>query len=119
MADNTRLRRIAEQIKQELSAQLRDSMDDQRLAFISITHIEVVRDLSAATVYVTYIGNEDDREVLVSLLNSEASHYRYVLSQKMQLRTVPVMTFIYDKSIEYGARLQQKIKDLNSTDKDQ
>lgn len=117
MAENTRLRRIGEQMRAELSAMLRDAgTDDARLPYVSITHIDVARDLSHSKIFITYIGEVDDRVEVVDLLNDLAGPFRYELSQTMKLRTVPTLNFVYDESIERGAELQRKIEKLNNTD---
>jgi ribosome-binding factor A len=108
MADPTRLRRIGEQIRIELAKLLLNDINDRRLAFVSITYIEVARDLSHSKVFFTYIGDAAERVEIKGLLNESAKEYRYQLAQRLKLRAMPSLTFRYDESIEKGADLQSK-----------
>jgi ribosome-binding factor A len=113
MADPTRLRRIGEQIRIELAKLLLNDINDRRLAFVSITYIEVARDLSHSKVFFTYIGDAAERVEIKGLLNESAKEYRYQLAQRLKLRAMPSLTFRYDESIEKGADLQSKIEKLS------
>jgi ribosome-binding factor A len=111
MRTSQRTRRIGEQIRRALAELIRDKVRDPRMRLISMTNIEVSRDLSYARVYVTLLGNVKDRAECVIALNHAALFLRWELGQKIHIRTVPRLEFRYDKVVEYAARLSALIDD--------
>jgi ribosome-binding factor A len=104
-----RTRRVAEQIRRELAELLREEIFDSRLAMVSMTSIEVSRDLAYAKVYVTILGNSLERPELLMRLNQVAPLLRRELGRRMHIRTVPRLQFIYDEIVEQGAQLSSLI----------
>lgn len=113
-----RSERVAEQIRRELTAALPDLMSEFSQAnMLSFTAVKVVRDLSQATVYVTFIlPDEDLRRELVQALNQKAKQFRHHLARNMNTRTVPELLFVYDESVEYGARMEIMLEELVERD---
>ena len=113
--NNPRSRRVAEQIRQELSSIIMREMKDPRVQGVSFTAVEVTSDLEHAKVWFTTF-NADHAGALQGLSRA-AGYLRTALSQRMQLRSVPKLTFRYDESIERGAHLSKLIDDaLAATD---
>ncbi|CDH47626.1 MAG: 30S ribosome-binding factor RbfA [Candidatus Competibacteraceae bacterium] len=106
---NSRIRRIGEQIRRELADLIRTELHDPRLTLVSMTSIEVSRDLAHARIYVTVVCDPDDRAGLVAELNRAASLLRRELGRRMHIRTVPKLEFRYDEVVEHGARLSALI----------
>lgn len=104
-----RTRRVAEQIRRELAELLREEIFDPRLAMVSMTSIEVSRDLAYAKVYITILGNPSERPELLMCLNQVAPLLRRELGRRMHIRTVPRLQFIYDEIVEQGAHLSSLI----------
>lgn len=104
---NQRNRRVAEQIRQELAAILQREMKDPRVAGVTFTACDVTTDLEHAKVWFTLYGG--DHEAARQGLMRAAGFLRSELAQRMQLRTVPKLTFVYDASIERGAHLSELI----------
>lgn len=104
-----RTRRVGEQIRRELAQLIRDELRDSRLAMVSITGVEVSRDLAHAKVYVTFLGDPGERSDLVGLLNQAAPILRRELGRRMRIRIVPQPRFFYDEVVEQGARLDSLI----------
>ena len=114
-SSNSRLDRIAEMIQRKLSQLIRLEINDPRLpSLITISAVEVSRDLSHAKVYFTAF--EADKKLTMHILNSAASYLRTALARTIKTRTVPQLHFIYDESIEYGERLSKLIDKLNPID---
>ncbi len=84
--------------------------------FITVSAVKVSRDLGHANVYFT-VFNQDPAETMVTL-SAAATHLRTALAKTMTLRTVPLLHFIYDESIEYGKRLSRLIDEVNDTEQD-
>ncbi|MBK7544070.1 MAG: 30S ribosome-binding factor RbfA [Candidatus Competibacteraceae bacterium] len=104
-----RTRRIGEQIRRELAELIRDELRDPRLTLISMTSVEVSRDLAHARIYVTLMGDPAERAERVADLNHAAPLLRRELGRRMRIRTVPKLEFRYDEVVEHGARLSALI----------
>jgi len=104
-----RTRRIGEQLRRELAELIRAELRDPRLALISMTSIEVSRDLAYARIYVTLMGDPAERNERVAELNQAAPLLRRELGRRMRLRVIPKLEFRYDEIVEQGARLSALI----------
>ncbi|MBK8182576.1 MAG: 30S ribosome-binding factor RbfA [Candidatus Competibacter sp.] len=104
-----RTRRIGEQIRRELAELIRGELGDPRLSLISMTSVEVSRDLAHARIYVTLLGDPAERAARVAELNRAAPLLRRELGRRMHIRTVPKLEFYYDEVIERAARLSALI----------
>jgi ribosome-binding factor A len=100
-----RTRRVGEQIQRELSAVIREELTNPRLGLVTISGIEVSRDLAHARVYVTVLGDADQAAQTVDILRKAAGFLRHALGQRLAFRTVPELHFRYDDSVERGSRL--------------
>ena len=104
-----RARRVAEQIQRELAELIQLELMDPRLGMVSISGVEVSRDLAYATVYFTVLGKEGQNKDTGKVLNHAAGFLRRRLGQQMITRTVPELRFVHDRSLEKGARLSALI----------
>ncbi|PID65223.1 MAG: hypothetical protein CR977_01795 [Gammaproteobacteria bacterium] len=62
------------------------------------------------------IGDQELRRELVDLLNDHKGKIRHLLAKRLSTRTVPEMTFKYDESVEYGARMEKLLHDIVEDD---
>lgn len=116
--DFKRTDRIAQLLQRRLAYLIQSEIKDPRLqGLITVASTEVSRDLSHAKIYFTVFNG--DPVVAQSILNTTASYLRSVLAKDLSLRTVPQLHFIYDKSIEYGARLSRLIDQVNQSSEDE
>ena len=104
-----RTRRVGEQLRRELAELIRDELRDPRLALISMTSVQVSRDLAYARIYVTLMGDAAERSERVADLNRVAPLLRRELGRRMRLRVIPKLEFRYDEVVEHGARLSALI----------
>lgn len=104
-----RTRRVGEQLKRELAQLIRSEADDPRLALVSITAVEVTRDLAYAKIYVTLVGAAEARTAVLAGLNRLAPEFRRLLGRNLHIRMVPRLTFLYDEVVERGAELSALI----------
>ncbi len=113
MAGNqNRSRRVGELIQRELATMLTRDVKDPRLSMVSITAVDVTRDLGLARVYYTVINAQDDPDNLEKVhqgLATANGFLRHELGQRIQLRIVPKLEFRYDESVVHGAKLTQLI----------
>jgi len=112
-----RTRRVAEQIQRELAELIRDDLNDPRLGMVSISAVEVSRDMSHAKVYVSVLGNEEQSTGSVTVLNHAAGFLRHKLGKSMHIRVIPEMRFYLDRSLEEGARLGALINEAIASDR--
>jgi len=122
-ADYSRSRRVGELIQRELATMLARDVKDPRLVFVSITAVDVTRDLGLAKVFYTVINANDDtinqsKEKVHEGLTKAAGFLRYELGQRIKLRVVPRLEFRYDESVLRGAQLTQLIDSAVADDKD-
>jgi ribosome-binding factor A len=112
---NQRNLRIAEQIRQELADILRRETKDPRVAGVTFTAVDVTSDLEHAKVWFTRFGA--DHEAARQGLSRAAGFLRSELAQRMSIRTVPKLTFVYDASVERGAHLSELIDQAVAEDR--
>jgi ribosome-binding factor A len=108
--DFPRARRIADQIQRELPELIRHEVKDPRVGMLTITEVEVNRDMEFAKIYFTTLGGEAEHAACLAGLQRASGFLRSLLSQRMQLRVVPKLTFVYDRSVERGIALAQLIE---------
>ena len=113
----SRTRRIGEQLKRELAELIRTESDDARLLMVSITAVDVTRDMALATVYITLLGDPAQRPAVVEALNRKAGNFRRILGRQLHIRTIPKLTFTYDVVIERGAALSKLIDNAVQEDR--
>lgn len=105
-----RIARISEEIKREISNIIQNELKDPRLSkLISITHVNVTKDLRYAKVYVSIMGNDEDKNSSLEGLKSAAGFIRREIGHRIQLRYTPEIHFEIDNSIEQGAYITKLI----------
>ena len=108
-----RTRRLGEQMRRDLAQAVGEILDHPHASMLSFTDVRVTRDLSFAKVYVTHVLDDvNERADLVKALNAHAGQFRHYLAKRMDIRKVPELTFHYDESVEYGARMEHLLEDL-------
>jgi ribosome-binding factor A len=108
--DFQRTERVGAQLQRELSTLIHDELDQPGMGMVTIQEVRVVRDFSQAKVFFTLMGNRLSREECRKHLDHAAGHLRWLLGQRMKLRTVPKLLFVYDESVEKGEHLASLIE---------
>lgn len=110
---NHKIERISSDVAKYISIILLNETRDELLKSITITGCEVSSDLSYAKVYFTSLLDIDEKQLEHEM--KEASHFiRGKLSSMIDLRHTPELHFVYDKSIEYGNRIEKKLKEIQN-----
>lgn len=112
MANYNRMDRISEEVKRELSAVLRDLKDPRLSAMVSVVAVEVTRDLKFAKAYISIMGDEKTRKDGMDALKSAGGFIRREIGRRLNLRNTPEFTFALDHSIEYGAHINEILREL-------
>jgi ribosome-binding factor A len=108
----TRQERVEELIRQEVCEILREKVSDPRIGFVSITGVEISPDLENASIYVSILGDEKQKEEALKGLYSATRFIRGELGHRIELRLVPKLRFFRDDSLERGSRVLGLIKKL-------
>lgn len=109
----SRTQRIGDQMQRELALLIQREVKDPRLGLITITAVEVSRDLSHAKVFITIMGKDDDEDAVkanLRILNDAGGFLRMQLGKAMKLRTVPQLHFNFDASVRRGVELTSLIE---------
>lgn len=109
---NYRGGRINEEVKREVSNLLRGDVKDPRLtAMISVTQVEVTKDLSFAKVYISiFAKTEEEKKNNFEILKGMAGFVRKEIAHRINLRQSPQIIFELDESIDYGMHIDSLIK---------
>lgn len=111
----SRLARISEELKREISDIIRNELKDPRIPMMtSVTKVEVTNDLKYAKVYVSILEDEDAIKNAFDGLNSAAGFVRKEVGSRVRLRYTPQIIFVRDTSIEYGAHISKLLHDINT-----
>lgn len=117
MASNNRTRRIAEEIRKIVSTMLINGIKDPRInSLVSVTDVEVTRDLSYAYIYVSILGG--DEESTLDGLKSACGYIRREVGKNIKIRHTPEIIFKIDDSLLKGMYMDELIKKVNNGYKD-
>ncbi|TLX54944.1 30S ribosome-binding factor RbfA [Stutzerimonas nosocomialis] len=109
----SRTQRIGDQMQRELASLIQREIKDPRLGLITVTAVDVSRDLSHAQIFITVMGKDDDAEAVkesVHILNEAGGFLRMQLGKSMKVRTIPQLRFHYDASVRRGVELAALIE---------
>ena len=108
----SRTQRIGDQMQRELAQMIPREVRDPRLGFVTVTAVDVSRDLGHAKVFITLMGENAAEKIKLNLeiLNEAAGYLRMLLGKSMKVRTIPQLHFHYDASIRRGAELSALIE---------
>ena len=125
MARNHRPERLGEEIRKVVSEMLvRGELKDPRFstAMIVVSGVDVTRDGSYATLYITCISysgkslTEEEKKSLLNAFESSQGYIRSEINKAVKVRYVPVLIFKFDESFEYGAKMDKILDELNIKD---
>ena len=102
--------RVSAQLRRELGAIVHSAVREHGLPSVSVSDVEVTRDLAHAKVFVTALQAERSAEALKAL-KTIAPELRYALGRAMKLRHVPELHFQYDDSVDRGERINNLLRD--------
>lgn len=115
--NSSRLRRVEDQLQRELAQLIQRELKDPRLGMITVTAVEVTKEMEHAIVFVTELGgDEQSHNESVKVLNHAAGFLRREVGRNLTLRHVPEIRFKYDASVESGIRLANLIDAARAAD---
>ena len=114
MADKRRPDRVAEAIRAEIATFLNQEVKDPRIVgLVTVTGVEVTRDLRAAKVFVSVYGSDTERAATFDGLDSLAGHLRARVGRALRLRLAPEIAFKLDQSIAHAARIESLLAQIH------
>ncbi len=110
--------RLAQQMQQEMAVILQREIKDPRLhRMITVSDVEVSKDLSHAKIYVTFLGLESEKVALnLQILNDASGFIRSLIAKRIQARIVPTVRFYFDKSLDEGIRMANLVETVRRSD---
>jgi len=112
-----RSERVAGQMRRDLARLIQQELKDPAVGFVSLSDVEVSRDLSHAKVFITVFNPEKAKESLQALRRG-AAFLRRRLGQELRLRHVPELHFVHDDSVEKGSHIDDLIARALKADQD-
>lgn len=113
MPNNRRPDRVAEAIREEIANFLASDAKDPRLqGLVTVTGVDVTRDLRHARVYVSVLGSDAERAATYEGLDSVAAHLRSRIGRALRLRLAPEISFKEDQSVAHAARIESLLASL-------
>lgn len=116
--DNTRLNRINEELKKEISHVITFELKNANITgLISVTKVKITLDLRFARVYVSLLNSKSKAKTIAGL-QSASGYIRSQIAKKINLRVTPDLQFELDESMEYGEKMDKIIADAIKKDKE-
>lgn len=110
---NTRIIRINEEMKHELSCIIREELKDPRVdKMTSVLVVETTPDLKFCKIHVSVLGDEQVQKDTLEGLKKSAGFIRKELARRVNLRNTPELHFVLDHSIEIGVNMSKLIDDV-------
>ena len=113
----SRSQRMAEQIRRELSEIVRDELKDPRMGLCSFTAVKLSRDLSHAIVFCSVL-DDAHRDETIETLNRASGFIRSQIAARIRARSVPLLKFVNDDSVERGAAMEELIREAIRSDRE-
>lgn len=117
--DYSRTERVGQQYQREIALILQREIKDPRVSMVTVSAVEVSRDLAYAKVYVTFL-QDDDQQVKQGLkvLNEASGFVRSLLGKRVRARITPELRFVHDPSLNEGIRMSRLVDDAIRRDQE-
>ncbi|MDD2689896.1 MAG: 30S ribosome-binding factor RbfA [Candidatus Omnitrophica bacterium] len=111
--------KVTEAIRKEVSIIVHDELKDPRLGFVTITRVEMSKDLRFAKIFFSVLGKDEDYKKTRDALDSALGFIRRLVAQRIRLRFAPEIIFREDRSSEYSVKIQQVLEEIKELDEPQ
>lgn len=106
----SRIEKVSEAIKQEVSKIIHDELRDPRLGFITVMQVEVTKDLQIARIFYSVMGSPGQKLKAGEALESASGFIRRLIGERLNLRLTPEVIFKLDNSVDYSIEIADKIE---------
>ncbi|MFC3419683.1 30S ribosome-binding factor RbfA [Salinicoccus hispanicus] len=107
---SNRHERVAEEIKKVVSETLRTKVSDPDIGMITVTDVELTKEMEIATIYFTSLN--ENREEVEAALGRSKGLVRSEVAREIRIRKAPELQFKYDTSIEYGHKIENLLNEI-------
>ncbi len=112
----SRHQRVEEAIRKEVSLIIHDELKDPRVGFITITKVELTKDLRFAKIFYSVLGKEEEHKKTGLALDSAMGFIRSLVAQRINLRIATELMFKEDHSTEYSVRIEEVLHQIKEID---
>ncbi|MFT5677176.1 MAG: ribosome-binding factor A [Paraglaciecola sp.] len=115
----SRTDRVGQQIHKEIASILQNEFKnrDPRLGMVTVSGVEVSRDLAYAKIFVSFFENDDEvMDNYLKILQDDKGFIRTLLAGRMRMRAVPALKFMRDSSLAEGIRISNLVSDTLNQD---
>lgn len=110
--------RVNALLQRELGMLISEELRDPRIAFSTVTAVEVTSDLKTARVHVSVLGNDEEIASTMQALDEAKAYLRHELGARVDLRFVPELAFVSDRSAERSARIATLLREAKQREGD-
>ena len=107
----SRMRRINGVLREVVGSAISSDLSDPRIGFVTVTSVETSPDLRAAKVFVSVLGDEEEREATLEGLRSSHGVIQSRIAAETRMKRTPTLTFHYDDTIEKGVRISHLLEE--------
>ena len=108
-----KLERINSNIVKELSYILAQEIKDENIKFVTVTDCKVTNDLSFAKIYIR-VFDLDKIDTTLKALDKAKGFIKKMLSERIDIRHIPELQFVYDESLEEGKKIEDIISEIHN-----
>jgi ribosome-binding factor A len=109
-----RLDRVNQLMREEISHLVQRELKDPRLGFVTVTEVDVAKDLKTARVYVSVLGSEAEWQASLEALERARGFIRNWLAPRLRMRSIPHLSFHADRSMAHAAHIQSLLEGLRA-----
>lgn len=109
---NDRARRVGQAVQEELARLFIKGLKDPRIGFLTITGVKMTPDLRSGTVFYSVMGDEAAKRETAAGLKAAVGYLKRELGRVLKLRHIPDLRFVYDESIDRGARIEELLQEV-------
>ena len=106
-----RMRRVNEAVREVVSARLAEGLRDPRIGFVTVTSVDTSPDLRQARVYVSVLGDAEQRADTMAGLESAHGLLQQSVARELRMKHTPTLQFVFDESIQTGMRISELLDD--------
>lgn len=109
--------RVNALLQRELAQLISEELRDPRIPFATVTAVEVTADLRTARVHVSFLGDEQQGREAIAALEGATPYLRREIGDRTDLRSVPELVFVEDRSAERAARISALLREAKEGDR--
>ena len=114
-----RMRRVNEALSEVLSARIAGGLKDPRVGFVTVTAVDTSPDLRHARVYVSVLGDADERAETMEGLESSRGFLQAGIARELRIKHTPALQFEHDEALERGMRISRLLDEADGENPEQ